>query len=108
MSLEELILRHAMGENIRQIEREESAAGVMMMPVPKSGILKHVQNLELARQIPGIENITITIAPEQKIEPLPDGSKYLGFIFARGDSPEFVEGSIRKAYEKLEVVIKNT
>lgn len=106
MSLEELILGHTMGEDIRQIEREENAAGVMMMPVLKSGILKQVKNIELAEQIDGIENITITIAPEQKIEPLPQGSKYLGFIFARGDTPEFVENAIRQAYGKLEVVLQ--
>lgn len=108
MSLEELILHHAINEDILEIEREENAAGVMMMPVSKSGILKKVKNLESAKQIPGIENITITIAPEQKIEPLPYGAKYLGFIFARGDSPELIENAIRKAYEKLEVVIKSS
>lgn len=107
ISLEELILSHAIGDNIRQIEREEKAAGVMMMPVPKMGILKEVKNIDSAKKIPGIENILITIAPEQKLEPLPLGSKYLGFIFARGETPEFVENSIRKAHKKIEVVIKS-
>lgn len=106
ISLEELILRRAIGEDIGGIEREEEAAGVMMMPVPNTGILKEVKNIEFARQIPGIENIVISIAPEQRLEPLPFGAKYLGFIFARGESPEFVEDSIRKAYDTLEVVIQ--
>jgi len=106
MSLEELILRHTIGEDIHQIEREENAAGVMMMPVLKSGILEEVKNVEKAKQISGIEEIVISIATEQKIEPLPFGSKYLGFIFARGYSPESVENSIRQAYAKLEVVVQ--
>lgn len=107
MSLEELILRHAIGEDIEQIEREKKAAGVMMMPVLKSGILKEIKNLELAKKIDGVEDIVITIAPEQKLEPLPRGSKYLGFIFARGDTPQFAEEAIRDAYNKLEVVVKS-
>lgn len=107
ISLEELILRHAIGEDISHIEREEAAAGVMMMPVPKTGILKEVRNIESAKQIPGIENIVTTIAPEQKLEPLPFGAKYLGFMFARGKSPEFVENSIRTAYDLLKVVIRS-
>lgn len=107
ISLEALILMHAMGKDIKNIDCDQKAAGVMMMPVLQTGILKEVRNLESAKQIPGIENIVITIALERKIEPLPFGSKYLGFIFARGDTPEFVEKSIRKAYNRLEVVIKS-
>lgn len=106
ISLEELILMHAMGKDIRNIDCDQKAAGVMMMPVLQTGILKEVRNMESAKQMPGIENIVITIALERKIEPLPFGSKYLGFIFARGDTPEFVEKSIRKAYNRLKVVIK--
>jgi biotin carboxylase len=105
ISLEELILRHAIGDDIYRIKREEKAAGVMMMPVLKAGILKEVKNIQSAKQIPGIENIVITIAPEQKLEPLPSGSKYLGFIFARGETPVSVEKAIRKAYSSLEIVI---
>ena len=107
ISLEELILRHAIGEDTHQIERELSSAGVMMMPVTKSGILKKVKNVESARKIPGIEDVVITIAPEQELEPLPFGAKYLGFIFARGESPEFVEHAIRVAFDSIEVVIKS-
>jgi hypothetical protein len=107
ISLEELILRHAIGEDVGEIERKEEAAGVMMMPVPKPGILQEVKNIESAKRIPGIEDIVITIAPEQKLEPLPFGAKYLGFIFARGESPESVESSIRTAYDFLKVVIRS-
>jgi L-amino acid ligase C-terminal domain 2/ATP-grasp domain len=107
ISLEELILRHAIGEDIGGIEREDGAAGVMMMPVPKPGILQEVKNIESARRIPGIEDIVITIAPEQELEPLPFGAKYLGFVFARGESPGVVENSIRTAYDRLQIVIRS-
>lgn len=105
ISLEELILRHAIGEDIKYIDREKNAAGVMMMPVLKVGILKEVKNIELAKKVAGIENIVITIASEQKLQPLPTGAKYLGFIFARGKTPEMVEAAIREAYNKIEVVV---
>jgi biotin carboxylase len=107
ISLEELILRHAIGEDIGGIEREDGAAGVMMMPVPKPGILQEVKNIESARRIPGIEDIVITIVPEQELEPLPFGAKYLGFVFARGESPGVVENSIRTAYDRLQIVIRS-
>jgi len=76
-----------------------------MMPVLKTGILKEVRNLKQAKKIDSIEDIVITIAPEQKLEPLPQGSKYLGFIFARGNTPEIVEEAIREAYNKLDVIV---
>ncbi|MFQ5585000.1 MAG: ATP-grasp domain-containing protein [Calditrichia bacterium] len=103
ISLEEIILRHSLGMDISRIEREEAAAGVMMMPVPKSGILKKVSGINNAKNVPGVEDIVVTTAPQQEIAPLPFGNRYLGFIFARGDSSEFVEGSIREAFVKIKI-----
>ncbi len=108
LSLEELILQYAVGEDVRNIAREEKAAGVMMMPILKTGVLKEVKNIESAKHIPGIEDIVITVAPEQEIESMPQGSKYLGFIFARGESAQFVEKSIRKAYNQLDVIVRES
>jgi biotin carboxylase len=104
-SLEELILRNAIGEDIRPLERESQSAGVMMVPAPQAGILKEAKGVEVARKIPGIENIIIAVPVGQKVEVLPESSRYLGFIFARGENPEFVEEAIRAAHEKLEIVI---
>lgn len=105
MSLEELILRQAVGEDISAIQREKAAAGVMMLPIPKEGTLQDLKGVEKAKMVPGIEDVIITIPAGQPVAPMHKGGKYLGFIFARGDSPEAVETAIREAYSRLEVVI---
>jgi biotin carboxylase len=105
VSLEELILRLALGEDVSAIQREPAAAGVMMIPVPEAGILTSVEGLEEARAVPGVDEIVITAKPGQKLIPLPEGSSYPGFIFARGDSPAFVERALRSAHSKLNFVI---
>ncbi len=101
MSLEELILRHAMGMEIQGIEREDRASGVMMIPIPSAGMLKNVSGVEAAQNVPGVEEIDITIAVNHPVIPLPFGNQYLGFIFARGDTPDQVEIALREAHSKL-------
>lgn len=106
MSLEELIIRQALGIDVSGVEREKAAAGVMMIPIPQAGIYECVEGLEAARTTPGVEEVTITAKPEQKLVPLPEGSSYLGFIFARGSTPEFVEQALREAHRKLRFVVR--
>jgi len=101
VSLEELILRHALGEPVDHLERERAASGVMMIPIPSEGVLDAVEDLGPASATPGVEQIEITAKLGQKLIPLPEGSSYLGFIFARGQSPEDVEKSLREAHRKL-------
>src|SRR5947209_8179656 len=98
MCLEELILRHATGEEITTVERENSAAGVMMIPIPSAGILKGVHGVEEGRQVPLITGIEITAKLNYTLVPLPEGASYLGFIFARGKTPEDAEEAIRQPY----------
>lgn len=105
VSLEELIIRLSLGEDISAFSRERAAAGVMMVPVPREGILTGIEGVEEARKTPGVEDVVITAKPNQKLAPLPEGSSYPGFIFARGDSPEFVERALRVAHSKLRFVI---
>lgn len=105
ISLEELIVRLALGEDVHSIRREPAAAGVMMIPVPEAGILTEIKGIEQAAQTPGVEEVVITAKPNQKLVPLPEGSSYPGFIFARGDSPEFVEQALRAAHAKLHFAI---
>ncbi len=100
MSLEELIIRHALGMPIAPV-REERAAGVMMLPIPRGGILKGVEGVDGARQVPGIEDVAITAKLDQDLVPLPEGSSYLGFIFARASSPHEVEAALRTAHRHL-------
>jgi len=100
MSLEELILRHALDRPLPQTQHGE-ACGVMMIPIPGRGIFQGAQNLEAALQVAGISDIQITASPGQVIAPPPEGASYLGFIFAQGLSPDAVESSLRLAHQRL-------
>ncbi len=106
MCLEELILRHAIGEEIGNVERDHSAAGVMMIPIPAGGVLKGVHGVEEAQSVPLITGVEITAKLHHPLVPLPEGASYLGFIFARGDTPTEVEAAIRKAHSCLRFDIR--
>lgn len=97
--LEDLILRHAAGEDVSSINMPTDAAGVMMIPIPREGIYVGVTGMEEARS--GVEEVIITAKQGQKLVPLPEGSSYLGFIFARGESPKAVEQALRSAHHCL-------
>jgi biotin carboxylase len=101
ISLEELILSHVLGLPIETMAREDKATGVMMIPIPQAGVLESVGGLEAARRVSGVDDVTITIPMGQELVPLPEGNKYLGFIFARGDSPEAVEAALRRSHHCL-------
>jgi biotin carboxylase len=106
MSLEELILRRALGRPIASMERERAAAAVMMIPIPRGGILEEVGGLDEARAVPHIEDVTISLHKGQEVVPLPEGSRYLGFIFSRADTPVEAEASLREAHRHLHFVIR--
>jgi len=99
--LEELILRHAAGEDVAQIPLAGEAAGVMMIPIPREGVYVAVDGLENAKAQPAIEDVIITAKQGQKLIPLPEGNSYLGFIFARAESPQEVERVLRRAHQQL-------
>ena len=101
ISLEELILSHVLGLPIETMAREDQAAGVMMIPIPQTGVLESVGGLEAAQRVAGVDDVTITIPVGQEVVPLPEGNKYLGFIFARGDNPEAVEEALRDSHQCL-------
>lgn len=102
VSLEELILRHSLGEDVSRARLSDSASGVMMIPIPNGGgVYQGVEGVEQALAIPDVEDVIITAKEGQQILPLPEGSSYLGFIFARAGSPERVEHALRKAHACL-------
>ncbi|MEX2648046.1 MAG: ATP-grasp domain-containing protein [Alphaproteobacteria bacterium] len=103
--LEELILCHALGEPIEAVERERRPAGVMMIPIPRAGTLRAVEGIDAARAVPGIEDVVITVPKGQKLVPLPEGDRYLGFLFARHDSPAAVEAALRAAHARLDIQV---
>jgi biotin carboxylase len=106
LSLEELLVRHALRLGLPSLERERQAAGVMMVPIPSAGMLREVRGQEEALAVPGIEEVDITAEPGQELVPLPEGTRYLGFLLARGDSPESVEAALREAHRRLQVEIE--
>ena len=103
VSLEYLILAHALGRPIASLRRRQGAAGVLMLPIRSGGILAGVEGRERALGVPGIVALELTIAPGRELVPLPEGNRYLGFVFARGDSPRQVEASLRAAQAELDV-----
>ena len=99
--LEEVLLRHAVGETIDDYTREPYAAGVMMIPIPRRGVLRRVEGLESARAAPHVDEIQITAKTDQLLEPLPEGASYLGFIFARADGRDAVLAALKEAHARL-------
>ena len=105
LSLEEIILTHAVGDDINQLNRESSAAGVMMIPIPAAGIFQKVSGVDKAEKISGIESVSIVPTSGDELIPLPDGNEYLGFIFAKGTTAQIVEKSLREAHNQLDFQI---
>ncbi len=100
--LEDLLLAHALGLPIAaRREGLAAAAGVMMMPIPRSGVLREVRGLDEARAVPGVDSVTVSLQPGEAIRALPEGASYLGFLFAHGDTPAEVERSLRLAFAAL-------
>jgi len=105
VSLEELIVRHALGLPTGDLRREAAAAGVMMLPIPRSGTLVGVAGVESARQVEGIVDVVVTIPRGRPVVALPEGDRYLGFLFARGATPVAVESALRAAHGALFVSV---
>jgi biotin carboxylase len=105
MSLEELILRQLVAEPLPLVG-EGAAAGVMMIPIPRRGIYQGIEGLADAQSVPGVTGVSITAEPGQIIAPPPDGASYLGFIFARGQSPADAETALRLAHLRLHFDIR--
>jgi biotin carboxylase len=105
ISLEEVIVCHALGRELDGIARERTPAGVMMLPIPRAGTLVAVHGQDAARAVPGVVGLEITIRAGKPVLPLPDGDRYLGFLFARNDTPAAVEHALRDAHAALSVEI---
>ncbi|MDE2726467.1 MAG: ATP-grasp domain-containing protein, partial [Gemmatimonadota bacterium] len=129
VSLEELILRHALGQDMdgvgrkaqgrseadrgtdgldRQVDagNKPGAAGVMMLPVPEGGLFQGYDGVEEAKKTPGVEDVVVTAKEGDMLTPLPEGAGYPGFIFAKGDEPGQVEQVLRKAHGRLQMRVK--
>jgi biotin carboxylase len=101
MPLEELVLRHAIGEDIAALRLADAASGVMMIPIPRGGVYEDAAGVDHARAVEGVDDVMITAKAGQMLVPLPEGASYLGFIFARGGDPAEVERDLRQAHAQL-------
>ena len=101
-SLEEVLLRHALGQDVGSVVREAPAAGVMMIPIPRRGVFREVGGVEDARAVPGVLDVRITAKTDALLVPLPEGRSYLGFIFARAGEPSEVIAALRAAQQRLQ------
>ena len=106
MSLEEMILRQAVSELPSIPVVGNTAAGVMMIPIPLRGIYRGLEGLAAAEAVPGITGVAITAEPGQVIAPPPDGASYLGFIFSRAATPAAAEAALRAAHGRLRFDIR--
>jgi ATP-grasp domain/L-amino acid ligase C-terminal domain 2 len=104
-TLEEVLLRHAVGEPIAAYDRLEDATGVMMIPIPRRGVFRGATGVEEARGVAGIDDVMITAKPDTVLVPLPEGRSYLGFIFATATTAGGIEGALRAAHAKLQFAI---
>jgi len=105
VSLEEVLLRHALGEDVSSYVRERAASGVMMIPIPRRGVYRRVDGVDEAKLVAGVEDVRITAKPDATLVPLPEGKSYLGFIFARADKAGAVDRALRGAHARLRFVI---
>lgn len=101
MALEELLLRHALGEDVSRIRREPDASGVMMIPIPENGFYRGVTGTEKALAVPNVTGVVITAMEGQRLLKLPEGASYLGFLFAKAPDPRVVEEALREAHSHL-------
>jgi biotin carboxylase len=105
VSLEEVLLRHALGESPSDWRREAAASGVMMIPIPQRGIFRTVTGVDDAGAVAGIDEVQITAKTDQVLVPLPEGASYLGFIFAHAPTPDAAERALRDAHARLRFTI---
>jgi len=106
VTLEEFVLRHALALPTGHLTRQGGAAGVMMIPIPRAGRLRGLTGFDAARAIDAIDDVVISVAIGDALVPLPEGDRYLGFIFARANAPAEVETALRRAHKQLEFDIE--
>jgi biotin carboxylase len=104
-TLEQLVIAQALGRPQGPTRRRSEASGVLMLPIPHRGVLQEVGGRDRARAVTGITDVQVTIAPGRLVVPVPEGDRYLGFVFARGPTPADVEASLRRAHQQLDIRI---
>jgi biotin carboxylase len=104
-ALEVIILRGALGMPMLDTAPARPAVGVLMLPIPATGVFTGIDGLEEARALTGVDDVTMTIVPGRRVQALPEGDRYLGFVFAGGADPAAVERTLRQAAARLTVTV---
>jgi hypothetical protein len=99
-----MILMNALGTDV-DLAPPSGASGVLMLPVERGGVLKAIEGQSEARAVAGVTGLSITIPIGHAVRPLPQGDRYLGFIFAEGRDAGEVEAALRLAHGKLRTII---
>ena len=107
IELEQMVINLAMGRDFK-VPVLETARGVMMIPIPKKGLLRRVEGVFAASQVLGIEKVDIIIREGNYLVPLPEGNSYLGYLFAQGDTSQAVVAALQEAFSYLRVVTAPT
>ncbi len=105
VSLEEVVIRHALRQAVPTPTPEATATGVLMLPVHRSGRVIAVRGVEWARAVKGVTDVVMTVGVGEDVDALPAGDRYLGFVFARAASADEVEAVLRAAWASVEVDI---
>jgi biotin carboxylase len=103
-ALESILMASALGEDVCP-SAQKGASGVMMMPISDPGELRSVCGVAAAQKVPGIVDVIVTIAPGEHVVPLPEGGRYLGFIFAKAPTPTAVQDALIGAFALLDISI---
>ena len=103
VSLEEVLLRHALGRTLPSLERDGNAVGVRMLYPPRAGKLNAVRGQAAAGAVAGVTGLRITAHRGQELLPPPEGGAYLGFIFAAGETAAEVVAALAVASAKLDI-----
>ena len=104
-SLEQLVLANALDRHVTT-QRLAQPAGVLMLPVERAGVLQAVHGRTQAAAVPGITGLSITIPVGQPVRPLPEGDRYLGFVFAEAATRQEVQEALRAARRRLRIIIR--
>jgi hypothetical protein len=102
--LEQLLVRAALGRALpTRLDLDGPATGVHMLAVPRPGVLEEVKGTDRAAAVSGITGVEVTMGPGAELVPLPEGDRYVGFVFAEAPASDDVEQALAAAVAELEV-----
>ncbi len=105
VSLEEVVVRHALGLSLPAPPWRAAATGVLMLPVDETGKVEAVRGIDAAQAVEGVTDVVITVGAGEEVVALPAGDRYIGFVFARAETADEAEAVLRSAWAEIEVEV---